>query len=71
MMHPTIVSNPLNIRAVFRPQRSAIHEDRKQPAKHPAWRVDAMLADRSAAAAGDKVSIPYFLYGAEVSHLDP
>jgi hypothetical protein len=57
-----MVSRPLNIKAILLPHLSAIHEDKKQPAKHPAWRVDAMLADKSAAWVLFKALIPYLLY---------
>ena len=43
-----MVMRPLTIKAVLRPHLSASQEARKQPKKHPAWSVDAILADKSA-----------------------
>ena len=61
IMHPTMVTKPLKIKLVRRPHLSAIQEAIKHPRKHPAWRVDAIFADRSARATSLSPVRPYLL----------
>jgi hypothetical protein len=61
MMQPTMVIKPFKIKLNLRPHRSATQEARKHPRKHPAWRVEAMFADRSACPTLDSLSRPYSL----------
>jgi hypothetical protein len=69
--HPTMVMRPLMTKATLRPYLSAIQEARKQPKKHPAWRVDAMLADKLAFSfcRSGSLGSPYLLWAKSV-HLE-
>ena len=49
MTVPTIAKTAAAIIAFLRPRVSAAHQAIKEPRKHPAWRVDTMLASRLAA----------------------
>jgi hypothetical protein len=56
-----MVMAPFKIKENFLPFLSATQELKKQPTKHPACRMDAMLAERSACWTLSSLSRPYFL----------